>query len=105
MNALNDTIRYGEAIDRGTPVPPDDDLTPHMMRIIRRALRPGGGSTPLDRAIRSAVAVCEPAYGDEPDAGDDARIRELAGRLSATFAPRIFRVAGGPERHRATVCA
>ena len=105
MNALNDTIRSGAVIDYRAPVTPDEDLTPHMMRIIRRALRPGGGGTPLDRAIRSAVAVCEPAGGDTPDLGDDARIRELAGRLSATFAPRIFRAAGGPERHRATVCA
>jgi hypothetical protein len=105
MNALNDTVRYGAAIDYGQPATPDDDLTPHMMRIIRRALRPGGGGTPLDRAIRSAVAVCEPAGGDSSDLGDDARIRELAGRLSATFAPRIFRATGGPERYRATVCA
>ena len=105
MNALNDTVRYGAAIDYGSPATPDVDLTPHMMRIIRRALRPGGGGTPLDRAIRSAVAVYEPADGDTPDAGDDARIRELAGRLAATFAPRIFRAAGGPERHRATVYA
>src|SRR5262245_23530114 len=104
MNALNDTIRSGAVIDRGSPLPADDDLTPHMMRIIRRALRTGGGGTPLDRAIRSAVATCEPAWGASPDVADDARIRELAGRLSATFAPRIFRAAGGPERYRATVC-
>src|SRR4051794_6816972 len=103
MNALNDTVRYGAASDYGQPAPREDDLTPHMMRIIRRALRPGGGGTPLDQAIRSAVAVCEPAGGDTPDPGDDDRIRELAGRLSATFAPRIFRAAGGPERYRATV--
>ena len=56
MNALNDTVRYGAAIDYGSPATPDVDLTPHMMRIIRRALRPGGGGTPLDRAIRSPVA-------------------------------------------------
>ena len=104
MNAMHDTIRSGAVIDYGPPATPDDDLTPHMMRIIRRALRTGSGGTPLERAIRSAVAVCEPAGGDNPDVDDDARIRELAGRLSATFAPRLFRAAGGPERHRATVC-
>jgi len=104
MNALNETIRFGAPVGYATPSQPAEDLTPHMMRIIRRALRTGDGGTPLDRAIRSAVAVCEPAAGHEPGAGDDARIRELAGRLSATFAPRIFRAAGGPERHRATVC-
>lgn len=105
MNALHDTVRFGAPVGYATPSLPAEDLTPHMVRIIRRALRPGGGGTALDRAIRSAVAVCEPAWGDHPDAGDDERIRELAGRLSATFAPRIFRAAGGPERHRATVCA
>ncbi|HTK75139.1 MAG TPA: hypothetical protein VL371_07750 [Gemmataceae bacterium] len=105
MNAFNDTIRSGAVIDYRAPAASNEDLTPYMMRIIRRALRQGGGGTPLDRAIRSAVAVCEPAGGDSRDPGDDARIRELAGRLSATFAPRIFRAAGGPERHRATVCA
>jgi len=104
MNALNDTVRVGAPAGYPAPSARGEDLTPHMMRIIRRALRPGGGGTPLDRAIRSAVAVCEPAGGDNPDVDDDARIRELAGRLSATFAPRLFRAAGGPERHRATVC-
>jgi hypothetical protein len=105
VNALHDTVRFDAAVGYATPSVPNEDLTPHMMRIIRRALRPGGGGTALDRAIRSAVAVCEPAWGNSPDTGDDDRIRELAGRLSATFAPRIFRAAGGPERYRATVCA
>jgi hypothetical protein len=104
MNALNDTIRSGAVVDYRVPETPDDDLTPHMMRIIRRALRTGSGGTPLDRAIRSAVAVCEPAGGDDPDAAEDSRIRELAGRLSATFGPRLFRMAGGAERHCETVC-
>ena len=43
MNALNDTIRSGAVIDYRAAVIPDEDLTPHMIRIIRRALRPGGG--------------------------------------------------------------
>jgi hypothetical protein len=105
VNALHDTVRFAAPARYETPSVASEDLTPQMMRIIRRALRPGGGGTALDRAIRSAVAVCEPAWGNNPDTGDDDRIRELAGRLSATFAPRIFRAAGGPERHRATVCA
>ena len=104
MNALNDTVRVGAPAGYPAPSAPAEDLTPHMMRIIRRALRTGSGGTPLDRAIRSAVAVCEPAGGDDPDAAEDSRIRELAGRLSATFGPRLFRMAGGAERHRETVC-
>src|SRR2546428_9832182 len=103
MNALNDAVRVGAPAGYPAPSAPAEDLTPHMMRIIRRALRTGSGGTPLERAIRSAVAVCEPAPGDDPHAADDPRTRQLAGRASATFAPRLARMAGGTERLRRTV--
>jgi hypothetical protein len=102
MNALKDTLRLGPSVEPGAPadlpasaVP---ELTPHLLRIVRRALRPGGGATPLDRAIRSAVAAAEPAGGTT--GGDDARARLVAARLSALLGPRL---AGGATPHQETV--
>jgi hypothetical protein len=100
MSALHDTLREGPAVEPRAPAnqPAAADLTPHLLRIVRRAMRPGGGATPLDRAIRSAVAAAAPA--DTPAGGDDARARLVAARLSAILAPRL---ASGAHPHHETV--
>jgi hypothetical protein len=101
-NALNATLRPGAPADRGTPpAGPAADLAPHLMRIIRRAVR-AGGESPLDRAIRSAVARAEPPEGDTP--GDqERRVRYVAGRLSAALAARLAHAEGAARPHCETV--
>src|SRR5262245_58701651 len=106
MNALNETLRPGAAADRGSPAfglsDSAADLAPHLLRIVRRALR-SGGKTPMAQAIRSAVDQAEPAHGGDSDGGDDSRVRQVAGRLTALLAPRL--AGAGVDRHRETVRA
>src|SRR5262245_60600403 len=101
MNALNDTFRSGAAVDRGphSYATPPSDLAPHILRIVRRAML-SGETSPLARAIRSAVAQVEPS-DDGGSASDDPRVRAVAGRLTAVLASR--QAVGRDVRHRETI--
>src|SRR5687768_3199344 len=102
MNAYTDTLETGASVNPNAVASPSPDLAPHLLRIIRRAMR-HGDATPLNRAIQLAVATTDPADYHEAEADTDLRARTLAGGLSAVIAPRITRGAVGAERHRATV--
>ena len=88
------------------PVRRDDsaaDLTPHFVRIVRRALRRTDDRSPLACAIRSAVALAAPEAG-QPSYDAETRVQQVARRVSALLTPD-FRDPPGRGAHRETVCA
>ena len=98
---LNETLRPD------APVYEDrrgDDLTPHLLRIVRRALRHPEDNSPLARAVRAAVAQAEPAGPARTGVDEELRARQVARRMSAVLAPRLS-LPPGRAAHRETVCA
>jgi hypothetical protein len=88
MLTTYDTLPNGRPA-RGVPTGPEsDDRTAQLARMIRHSLKAGAASTPLDRAIRSAV-------GSE----DDGRVAALAERLNDLLGQRL-----AVQPHLETVC-
>lgn len=100
-----------DTIDIRTPAPRavrcDDasaQLTPHLVRIVRRAMKRTDDRSPLACAIRGAVAQvsAEPIWQTSYD--EDVRVQLVARRVSAMLSPD-YRDPPGRAAHRETVCA
>jgi hypothetical protein len=88
MYSANETVRLDALRHLDCVVAAPQDRTSDLARIIRHALKAGAGASPLDRAIRSAVAADGPRPG-----GDDVELRAdfLARRLNAVLAEQDAR--------------
>jgi hypothetical protein len=119
-NATNDTLLLDAPVVRGeratrcpgTPPPGDDplrgcpdagppvDRTAELARIIRHALRHRSSTSPLERAIRTAVQRTDPGLLARPSEDEEARVRQVARQMSVLLAQRAPAPA---SPHRETV--
>jgi hypothetical protein len=83
---------------------PGDALAPHLMRIVRRALRRPDDCSRLARAVRAAAAQFDPGPLVPPSLAEELRVRQVARRISALLSAD-FRDAPGREARLETVCA
>jgi hypothetical protein len=93
-------------VNRASPIGerPGDSLAPHLMRIVRRALRHPSDQSPLSRAVRAAAAQIEPGPYASPLDAEELRVRQVARRMSALLAAD-FRDPPGAAARFETVCA
>jgi hypothetical protein len=93
-------------VDRPSPVNdrPGDPLAPHLMRIVRRALRHPNDRSPLASAVRAAAAQIDPGPYASPVDAEELRVRHVARRMSALLAAD-YRDPPGPAARLETVCA
>jgi hypothetical protein len=99
---------HNETMVVNRPVPANDrtgdPLAPHLMRIVRRALRHPNDRSPLARAVRAAAAQIEPGPYASPLDAEELRVRQVARRMSALLTAD-FRDAPGAAARFETVCA
>jgi hypothetical protein len=65
----------------------DDEMLPHLIRIVRRALRHSHGETPLAKALRSAAEQIDLGPAGHSSFANELRVRQVAQRLSAVLTP------------------
>ncbi|MFO0808511.1 MAG: hypothetical protein U0746_07800 [Gemmataceae bacterium] len=78
----NDTLPLEAPVARSEAH--DDDLMPHMLHIVRRAMRKADSASRVGQAIRTAVGVND----------DEVRQHLIAQRIGALIAPRLSAPAG-----------
>jgi len=98
----NETIRPDAPV--AVEPRPSDDLTPHLVRIVRRALRRTEDNSPLARAVRAAAAQVDTDPNIRTVYAEEIRIRQIARRISALMTPS-FRDPPGRGARLETVCA